>query len=61
MINRGNTILMEYISSESGEGAIPSMVEHTEWTGITSSGVRSNAVAEILRYIFRGLKGNSRC
>jgi len=53
--------MMEHISNESREGAIPSMVEHTMWTDNTSSGNRSNAVVEILGYMFRGLKGNSRC
>ncbi len=40
MINRGNLILMERISNESREGAIPSIAEHTEWNDNTSTGVR---------------------
>lgn len=53
--------MMELISNESREGANPSMAEHTEWNDNTSTGNRSYAVVEMLRYKFRGLKGNSRC
>lgn len=61
MIKGRNVLMMELISNESREGANPSMAEHTEWNDNTSTGNRSYAVVEMLRYKFRGLKGNSRC